>query len=107
MARKRIETAAKPNDDLSVFVDRVERLEEERRNLAADIKTVLQEASDAGHAKVALRAVVKRRLETPEQESKRKTNEDQLEDMLSRLGMLVGTPLGLAATSNVSDLRSL
>jgi len=85
------------NSGLEKFVDRLERLETERRDAAAAIAEVLVEAEQVGFNKKALRAIVKRRLETPEQEAARLATEEAFDDMLSKLGMLRDTPLGEAA----------
>jgi uncharacterized protein (UPF0335 family) len=95
--RKAKSAEGKPNDDLARFVDRLEKLELNRRDIVEDIKEVLKEANDRGYLKRALRAVVKQRLETPEEETKRAEFEESLDAMLSRLGMIRDLPLGQAA----------
>lgn len=84
-------------DDLRSYADRLEALEVEKRGCAESIKDLLQEAVDHGLHKKALQAVVKRRLETADEQVGREAFEDSLDDMLLRLGMLRGTPLGDAA----------
>lgn len=84
--------------ELERFVDRVEKLEEERRGIVVEMNEVLVEAADRGFPKKAIKGAVKRRLETPEAQAKRIADEEALEDVLRRLGMLADTPLGLAAT---------
>ena len=95
------------NDDLTRYVDRVENLVTEQRELAAQLKDVLQEAEDHGLHKKALRAIVKRRLETADEQAGREAFETTFEDMLARLGMLKDTPLGQAAAEDASSRRPL
>lgn len=52
-------------DQLRLFIERIERLEEEKRNLAEDIKDVYAEAKSNGYITKTMREIVKlRRLET-------------------------------------------
>ena len=90
---------AAANDDLGRFVDRLERLELDRREAVEAFNVVLLEAKDKGYGKRALRAVVKRRLESDEEKERRNDFEEELDRMFSRLGMLRDTPLGQAAES--------
>jgi uncharacterized protein (UPF0335 family) len=81
-------------DRLRSFIERVERLEEEKRDLATDIKEVYAEAKGNGFdAKIMRQLVKERRMDKDvldEQQS--------LLDVYRRaLGMLVDTPLGEAA----------
>jgi uncharacterized protein (UPF0335 family) len=94
-----------PTADLQQFVDRLERLETDKRDIAESINQVLQEAVDNGLHKKALRAVVKRRLESADEKVGREMFEDSLENMLARLGMLRDTPLGEAAAEVISRVR--
>ena len=48
-------------DRLRAFIERVERLEEERRTLAADIKEVYAEAKGAGFDTKTIRQIVRLR----------------------------------------------
>lgn len=51
-------------DQLRLFIERIERLEEEKRNLAEDIKDVYAEAKSNGYITKTMREIVKlRRLE--------------------------------------------
>lgn len=90
----------------AVFVDRLVNLEEERRELALQIREVYDEAKNAGHLKGAIRLVVKRKLETEDQRETREAIEREAEQILATLGMLKGTPLGdyaVAATPAYAD----
>ena len=72
-------------DQLKAFVERVERLEEEKKATADDIRDVYAEAKANGYDTKALRSVVKlRKLDVNE----RKEQEAILETYLHALGML-------------------
>lgn len=47
------------SQQLRAFVERIERLQEERKTIADDIAEVFKEATDTGFDKVALKAVLK------------------------------------------------
>lgn len=53
--------------DLKTFLDRIERLEDERATIAADIKDVKNEAKAAGFDKSALNFALSMRKKTKEQ----------------------------------------
>lgn len=72
-------------DQLKAFVERVERLEEEKKALADDIRDVYAEAKGSGFDVKALRAVVRLRKQDV---SERKEAEAILETYLAALGML-------------------
>jgi len=72
-------------DHLKAFVERVERLEEEKKAIADDIRDVYAEAKGSGYDVKALRTVVRlRKLDANE----RKEQEAILETYLHALGML-------------------
>lgn len=74
-------------DQLKAFVERVERLEEEKKALADDIRDVYAEAKGNGFDVKALRHIVKlRKLDVNE----RKEFEAIIETYMAALGMLVG-----------------
>mgnify|MGYP002633391297 FL=1 len=54
-------------DRLRSFVERIERLEEDRSNLTADIREVISEAKSAGFDAKALRQVVRLRKLDPDE----------------------------------------
>ena len=72
-------------DQLKAFVERVERLEEEKKAIADDIRDVYAEAKGNGFDVKALRAVVLRKQDVDE----RKEQEAILETYLHALGMLI------------------
>jgi uncharacterized protein (UPF0335 family) len=72
-------------DQLKAFVERIERLEEEKKTIADDIRDVYAESKGNGFDVKALRAVVRlRKIEATER------NEQQLvlETYMNALGML-------------------
>ena len=74
-------------DQLKAFVERVERLEEEKKALSDDVRDVFAEAKANGFDVKALRHVIRlRKLDVNE----RKEQEAIIELYLNALGMLVG-----------------
>ena len=72
-------------DQLKAFVERVERLEEEKKAIADDIRDVYGEAKANGFDTKALRTVVRLRKQDI---NERKEQEAILETYLHALGML-------------------
>ena len=72
-------------DQLKSIVERVERLEEEKKAIADDIKDVFAEAKVHGFDVKALRTIVKMRKQDA---NERKEQEAILETYLHALGML-------------------
>jgi uncharacterized protein (UPF0335 family) len=72
-------------DHLRAFVERVERLEEEKKAIADDIRDVYAEAKANGFDVKALRSVVRLRKQDV---NERKEQEAVLETYLHALGML-------------------
>jgi uncharacterized protein (UPF0335 family) len=72
-------------DQLKAFVERVERLEEEKKTIADDIKDVYAEAKGNGFDVKALRQIVKLRKQDADE---RREQEAILETYLHALGML-------------------
>jgi len=73
-------------DQLRAFIERVERLEEEKANLMADIREVYAEAKGTGFDPKIMRQVVRIRKMEP---SDRQEQEYVLDTYLSALGMAV------------------
>ena len=70
--------------DLSQFVERIERLEEERSNIAADIQETFKEAKSLGFDVKALKTVIKlRKME----EGKRQEEEEMVNLYKEVLGL--------------------
>jgi uncharacterized protein (UPF0335 family) len=72
-------------DQLKAFVERIERLEEEKKTISEDIRDVYAESKSSGFDTTALRAVVRLRKQDANER-----NEQQLilETYMSALGML-------------------
>lgn len=92
-------------DRLRSLVGRIERLEEERRGLAGDIRDIYAEAKSAGFDVKVLRQIVRERRES---RAEREGREALLDFYRRALGMLADTPLGAAAMESVrAPLRDL
>ena len=81
-------------EQIRSIVERVERLEAEKAELASDIKDVFAEAKGNGYDVKALRAVIRRRKQDA---NKLAEHEAILETYMLALGMLADLPLGQAA----------
>jgi uncharacterized protein (UPF0335 family) len=79
------------NERLKQFIQRIERLEEEKKALSADIKEVYSEAKSAGYDPKIMRQVVKiRKMDKAD----RQEQESLLDVYLAAVGDFVSTPLG-------------
>lgn len=87
-------------DRLRSFIERIERLEEEKLTLSADIKEVYAEAKGTGFDTKTMRQIVKeRRMDKADLDE-----QETLLDLYRRaLGMLSDTPLGEAAIGNIKS----
>lgn len=84
---------------LRSIVDRIERLDQERANLAEDIKEIYAEAKSGGFDVKALRALIKER----KQDAARRDELEAMVDVYRRaLGQLSDTPLGEATLRRVA-----
>ncbi|HET9902175.1 MAG TPA: DUF2312 domain-containing protein [Xanthobacteraceae bacterium] len=72
-------------DHLKAFIERIERLEEEKKAIADDIRDVYAEAKGNGFDVKALRTIIRMRKQDVEE---RKEQEAILETYLAALGML-------------------
>jgi uncharacterized protein (UPF0335 family) len=72
-------------DHLKAFVERIERLEEEKKAIADDIRDVYAEAKATGFDAKAMRTIVKLRKQDADE---RKEQEAILETYMHALGML-------------------
>ena len=70
---------------LKAFIERIERLEEEKRALAGDIKDVYAEAKEVGYDVKIMRKIVSLRRQD---HHKRKEEEELLDAYMSALGMV-------------------
>jgi uncharacterized protein (UPF0335 family) len=92
--------------ELQTLVDRLESLEEQKAEIAADVRSVYAEAEGKGFNPKALRAIVRLRIKGAMEEY----NELQvtLEVYMGALGMMVDTPLGEAAIERAkAEFRKL
>jgi len=72
-------------DQLRSIVERIERLEQDKANIAADVKDVYAEAKGNGYDTKALRSIIKlRKLEAAEREEQ----EYMLDVYMRAMGML-------------------
>jgi len=72
-------------DQLKAIIERVERLEEEKKTIADDIRDVFAEAKGNGYDVKALRQIIRMRKQD---ENDRKEEEAILETYLLALGMI-------------------
>jgi len=72
-------------DQLKAIVERIERLEEEKKTISDDIRDVYAEAKGNGFYTKALRTIVKMRKQDP---NERAEEETILETYMQALGML-------------------
>ena len=90
-------------DRLRSLVDRIERLEEERKALGSDIRDIYAEAKSAGFEVKVLRQLIRERR----QEAADVEEQATLLDVYKRaLGMLSDTPLGEAAVARETRRRA-
>lgn len=80
-------------DRLRSIVERIERLDEERKGLAADIKDIFQEAKSAGFDVKVIRALIAERKKDAAEVEEHRT---LLELYRDALGDFAGTPLAQA-----------
>lgn len=88
------------NAQLRSFVERVERLEEDKANIAADIREVYAEAKAQGFDVKVMRQVVRIRKMDP---TDRREQEELLDIYMRALGMLADTPLGHDAVRRAAE----
>ena len=79
---------------LRSLVERIERLEEEKKTISSDIKEVYAEAKAHGFDTKILRKVVALRKK---EATEREEEQSMMELYMQALGMLADTPLGQAA----------
>ena len=90
------------DEKLKSFVERIERLEEEKAALSADIREVYSEAKGSGFdVKIIRKVVALRKLD----QSERQEQEELLEVYMRGLGM-TGTPLGDYADAKESETKA-
>ena len=72
-------------DQLKAIIERIERLEEEKKTISDDIRDVYAESKGNGFDVKALRAIVRLRKQDPEE---RQEQETILETYMQAMGML-------------------
>jgi len=80
--------------DLTSIIERIERLEEEKKQIASDISDIYKETKGRGYDAAALKEIVKIRREDP---SKREARETMVDVYLRAINNWKDTPLGKAA----------
>ena len=73
-------------DELRLLIERIERLEEEKKTIADDIRDVYAEAKGTGFDVKALRTIVRLRKQDVDE---RREQETILETYMHALGMLI------------------
>jgi len=92
--------SAASDDRLRLLIERVERLEEEKKGIADDIKDVYSEAKAVGYDTKIMRQIVRLRKMRPDD---RREMQTILETYLVALGMdYAETPLGKATIERVT-----
>lgn len=94
------ETGGIASDRLRSFIDRVERLEEDRANVNADIREVYAEAKASGFDAKTMRMIVRLRKLEPNV----RAEQEHLLELYSNAIGLSGTPLGDAADAREAGL---
>lgn len=82
------------DDRLRLLIERIERLEEEKKGVADDIKDTFAEAKAVGYDPKIIRKVLKLRKMKPDDRSEM---DMLLDSYLSALGMQLNLPLAVAA----------
>ena len=86
-------------EQLRLLIERIERLEEEKKGIADDIKDVFGEAKATGFCTKTMKQIIKLRAMD---ENARREAEAMLDLYKGALGMLDGTPLGSWAQKKVA-----
>lgn len=82
------------NNQIKAIVDRIERLEEEKKTITDDIKDVYVEAKGHGFDVAILKSIVKERKQDRQKLAEREAIADTYR---AALGMISDLPLGQAA----------
>jgi uncharacterized protein (UPF0335 family) len=91
--------AKSAKDHLKSFVERIERLSEDKQQVADDIRDVYAEAKGNGFDVKALRTIIRLRKQDA---TERAEHEAIVSTYESALGMLADTPLGKSAIERAS-----
>ena len=88
------------NNQLVSIVERIEKIEDDRALLAADVKEIYIEAKSNGFDPKIIKKIIAMRKKDAEE---REREEVILQSYMAALGMLADTPLGEAAMSRVKE----
>jgi uncharacterized protein (UPF0335 family) len=86
---------------LKEIISRIENIEEERSELASDVRSIYAEAKSSGFDVAALRQIIKMRKQDAE---KRDARQAIVDEYLAALGDYGTTPLGQSAIARASQL---
>ena len=86
--------APKTNGQLKAIVERIERLEDDKKAISDDIKEVYAEAKANGFDSKIIRKVISLRKQ---EAAKRQEEQALIDTYMGALGMLADLPLGQAA----------
>ena len=89
-------------NQLKSIIERIERLEEEKKSTADDIRDVYTEAKSNGLDAKAIRTIIRMRKQDVDE---RREEEAILETYMHALGMLSDLPLGQAAIERATGAR--
>ena len=92
------------NNQLKAIVERIERLEADKAEVASDIKDVYAEAKGNGFDVKALRTIIRMRKQDA---NERAEQEAIIETYMQALGMLADTPLGQSAIERLAASPSV
>ena len=88
------------NNQLKAFIERLEKLEDEKTVISEDIKSVLSEAKSNGFDP----KIIKKVLSLRKQDAQKRAEEQAvLAVYMDALGMLADTPLGKAAMAKATS----
>jgi len=88
------------NNQLKALIGRIEKLEEEKAEIANDIREVYLEAKSGGFDSKIIKKIVAMRKQD---DAKRKEEQALLAVYMDALGMLADTPLGKAAMDRATS----
>jgi len=83
--------------DLSSIIDRIEQLEDEKKQIASDISDIYKETKGRGYDAAALKEIIKIRKEDP---SKREARESMVDVYMRAINRWEETPLGRASKAD-------
>lgn len=86
--------ATATDDQLRMFIERVERLEEEKKGVGDDIRDTYSEAKSQGYDAAMIRKVIKLRKMSPQD---RAEADAILQSYCCAVGLQIELPLGVAA----------